>query len=126
MTAPMHVSLSHVSDTENLRYEKPYQIFAPIDETKFPRTNLTFEMCHGIEVRDARDDTERYTLDTYGFQFLSSKYDWGLDVDKIILSGDSNNAIVSEYLRRLSTQLQETLGAEKIILYDWRVKSCPH
>ncbi len=118
MALHIHASLSHVSITENLQYQKAYQIFALRHTSKVPQTNLKFEFCHGIYVEDARTNIAKFTLDQNGFQFLQTKLGGEMDADKIAVFNNSES--VSRYLRGLELQLGQDLKAEKVIIYDWR------
>jgi len=116
----IQTSLSYVM--EDLQQGKGYQIFTPIDESKYPRTNLHFETCQGIQIHDARQKMDSFTLDLNGFQFLRRRHDHGTDLDADRIANHEDNEAILAYLQQLEIQLQHDLGAEKVIFYDWRLR----
>ncbi|UKZ69761.1 uncharacterized protein TrAtP1_010765 [Trichoderma atroviride] len=119
----IRASLSHVTMTDNLQEEKAYQIFAPLDVSKYPRTNLRFRTTPAIQIQDARESIDTFALDVNGFQFLRRQHEDSAVLDAAVFSNKEDSNSILQYLQQLQTQLHRDLGAEKVVIYDWRVSS---
>ena len=112
------ISLSHISNFNDFKDKKAYEVLIPL-ELGYPRSNLKFKL-YEIPVQDARgQDLNKFNLIDQGFQFLQCPSLRYLTADNI--RRESGQRELEVYLERLAATLKETLQAEKVILYDWRV-----
>lgn len=119
----LSIGLEFVSNISELVTEKPFEIYVSVDP-KYPKSNLKFTLHGDIKIVDVRDyGTDKFKLERNGFGFIHHDFKDGLTLDKVI--GEENDCTVLEYLQHLSPVLMSFTGAEKVILYDWRV-SCAH
>jgi len=122
MAAPdTMISLEHVQDEDAFKHEKAYEVYVPM-EPCHPKSNIDFVAFDNIKVRDARErGLENFSIGSNGFQFLRHNFDDGLTME--VIQGPEGAEAVRRYLEALHVVLRETLGAEGVILYDWRVRT---
>jgi hypothetical protein len=113
------ISLNHLRDLPKYRVEKPYEIWAPIlsDQKK---TNVEFELCHGIQVTDARPRLESFDMEKQGFQFLHNPVPVTFNVEDV--QNQEGMAQLVTYLKEMANFMQSQFHTDKIVCYDWRVR----
>jgi hypothetical protein len=114
------IGLEHISNVDDFANEKAYEVYVPIDP-QHPKTNLKFALYGGITARDTRSlGIETFTLEQNGFRFLKHDFNDGLKMQDVINEG--GDKIVLAYLQRLQPVIKQALGAEGVVVYDWRVR----
>lgn len=117
--SPINVSLGHISNSEALRSEKAYEMLMPLT-SGYPNANIKFKAFDHIPAHDARSHgKENFSLERHGFEFINYPHTDGLTIDGIRSDGSHN--LVLSFLAHLEIELGRHLGADKVILYDWRV-----
>ncbi|KAJ8132508.1 hypothetical protein O1611_g1114 [Lasiodiplodia mahajangana] len=115
----LRISLNHLKDLPLYQIEKPYEIWAPVDETQC-KTNVQFEYCDGIPVADVRGRQDEFDIETCGFSFLHHPVGLGLSAAEV--KTDEGRLLVIRYLEEMSSFLQQTLSCRRVLCYDWRVR----
>lgn len=125
---PTTANLSHLSDDPIYKEEIPYEIWANNVPEGAQRTNVKLNIVSDCELTDIRtlDDNSRPELETWGFQWFHQEFPFetGLSsVDDVGTSTAEQRAALDEYLAKMSDFLRERLGCEKVLCWDWRVRS---
>lgn len=102
---------SKVYDTE-----KPYYFSGALEEDQIHlRTNLDYDIHHGINVRDLRGSESLLTLEKHGFELFEHE-------PKVNLI-DPDEEHVKSYLEDLAKTVRDRLNAEDVLAYSYRVCS---
>lgn len=111
-------TLHYVEWNDLFKVEKPFQILIDLPETISDRrlTNVTFHSRDEV-VEDVRGKTDKLTLDTHGFMFVSHKSQLG---------GDDffNREIVeSRYLAECESVIRMNVeGVDQVHFFNWLVR----
>jgi hypothetical protein len=119
-------SLSFLENDVLYQREKPFQIISSIAPSGW-QTNCRFISVSDIPIRDCRASRNAYTLDTYGFEFC----DWPSKTEIPFASYGERSATVERgFINAVNAHLLETADsvrkkfqANKVICFDWRVRS---
>ena len=115
----LRVSLTYLTDLPEYELEKPYEVWVPVSDD-VPKSNCHFTEHHDIPVHNVRDyEHYSFTLDTFGFQYLS--HESQCLPDSKIFTGPDGHKSVAPYLEETAQLVKDTLGARKVLTYDWRV-----
>lgn len=116
----VQAALTHISNADQLTQEKPFEILTDTTEPGCPQTNMVFAPTERITIRDARfRGRSNFTLDQTGFEFADYDFDDQLTVSAI--REPCGEKALWAYMARLGEFMKGHFGAEKVILYDWRV-----
>ncbi|KAI1271207.1 hypothetical protein F5Y07DRAFT_383618 [Xylaria sp. FL0933] len=115
----LRIELDHVQD--DLEDEKAYELYVS-SHMSIPQTNMNFHGYNNILIRDAREyGFDKFSLDEQGFQFIPYQVQDSLSIEAI--RSENADEVVREYLQAVKQFLKSKLNAEKVILYDWRIRS---
>jgi hypothetical protein len=115
----MKATLSFISDLPIFQYEKPYELWLPLEKIpdSLSWTNTQFSEQPGIEIKDVRSNDTDFGYETTGFKYLFSPLNQ-------LFKGPSwpyNDSMVQEYLSETVVLVQEEFSAQKVLCFDWRV-----
>lgn len=118
------ISLNHLADTELWTKEKPYEIWMEKAPPGAQRTNVTFETVHDIPLTDIRQmDGRQPTLEKEGFEIFEQPFPEECAIDSVDdVDKPEKREAVSKYLKIMTDELTDRLGATRVLCYDWRVR----
>lgn len=110
-------SFEYLQWSELYEEEKPYEIF--LDDTSLlngvKRTNLEFKRSPVQQIQDIRGNESSYSLDTHGFQWVTSS----VNVQDL----RNEKGILGAYIPAMECLLLDRVeGADRVIIFDWRVR----
>lgn len=108
-------SLTFLSTSPKYDLEKPYEIWIDSHE----ETNCVFQEYHDIRIKDIRDITDQFTLDSSGFEYIEHK-SIALPPSGAELEDGGRHSILP-YLNETLELVRDYTGASKAICFDWRV-----
>ncbi|KAH6718667.1 hypothetical protein BKA61DRAFT_473338 [Leptodontidium sp. MPI-SDFR-AT-0119] len=124
---PVTATLSHLSDDPIYKEEMPYEIWADNVADDTPRTNIKLNIFPDCALTDVRTlHGEKPALDSWGFgRFHQSfPYETGpYSAEYVNLPREKQLDVLEKYLETMSGFLREQLGCEKVVCWDWRVRS---
>lgn len=107
-------SFDYLSRDKRYDNEKPYYFSGPLSkDQEHARSNLTYTTHDGIKVRDIRGLEQRLSLEVHGFRLIRHE-------PRVSLEEPSEQQ-VHDYLRETAAFLKETLDAELVVTYNYRV-----
>jgi hypothetical protein len=115
--APVTAQLGFIRPLDVYAKEKPYWLFIgrPEHMPNLDLTNVKTDAVTGIPLRDVRGHEAEYSLDKHGFQYI--KHHQTFD------AFDDEQRIIDEYLPQVERTIRDSIPyAEKIFVYDWRVR----
>lgn len=108
-------TLQFIKWTDLYKIEKPYQIFIDLPPDT-PRTNVQFED-KDVVFEDVRGGEEAFGLDTHGFMMRHTDEIEGLDDDP------TTEFMEKVYLPSVVGLIKkEVQGADRVKIFDWRVR----
>ncbi|KAK4208504.1 hypothetical protein QBC37DRAFT_379037 [Rhypophila decipiens] len=124
---PTTARLSHLLDDPIYKDEIPYEIWADKVASDVERTNVRLNIVPDCPLSDVRslDDADKPQLDTCGFQWFRQDfpYDAGIHcADDVRTDTQAQRDALDRYLNTMSDFLCETVGCEKVLCWDWRVR----
>ncbi|KAH8587397.1 hypothetical protein B0O99DRAFT_694565 [Bisporella sp. PMI_857] len=118
-------SLNHLKDDPLYKVQRPYEFWLDEQPDGLPKTNVQFELYHNVPVVDARAvGMETFSIEEEGFQFLHQQFPDQFEIsgsDAANSSPEQRQSIL-EYLEHMAGFLCKSLGGERAISYDWRVR----
>lgn len=120
----MLASASFLSDLPLYRSEKPFEIIGFGNHEVPPelRSNMVEIQENSMEVADARDDIGAHRLDTSGFIWLYCPSQYINDSRSFEAAG-RDDTMVMNYLEETATAVQHEMGANRVVVFDWRVSN---
>ncbi|KAI1086407.1 hypothetical protein F5B19DRAFT_479364 [Rostrohypoxylon terebratum] len=123
MTLDIISSLSFLDNDPRYQHEKPYEIIAGMAPSGW-RSNCKFSSVPGLLIRDCRPFRDEFTIDKCGFEY----HDWDctahLCYDKFdSADGGDLSALIEPYLLETISRVRERFRAEKVVCFDWRLRS---
>lgn len=112
--------LGFIQDLDLYAKEKPYWLFIgkPRDKLDVEPTNVKLDTVRDIPLHDVRGKESQYNLEQHGFKFIKNHHTFKQFHDQ--------DQIVADYLPQVEELIKRHVPyAEKIHIYDWRVKSPP-
>jgi hypothetical protein len=120
MAQDINVLISHVSNSEDFKTVKAYEIFRSEGiPDGLPQTNMEYSVSKKT-VLDGRTRHGELNIKTQGFHFLYHKFGRSLTADDI--RGPEGPALMDRFLREVEEVMKKDLEAEKVCIYDWRVR----
>src|SRR4051812_9700442 len=106
--------LGYLDWQERYLFEKPFQLFMPINDAHVQRTNLVFEHGEPETIHDIRGDETNFTLDFNGFEYCNNSTS--------MKNSDSIQKIEEIYLPEVESLIRDRINdVEEVYFFDWRV-----
>ena len=119
MALDVSATLTYLSDLPIYQNEKLYELWVSEPPADIPQTNSEFTEVHGISIHDARQLTDRCSLDSTGFAWITHMSNFLLNGEEL-LKGDQPEKLKA-YLEECMDLVKERLEAEHVVCFDWRV-----
>jgi hypothetical protein len=111
----MEISLAYLADLPLYKKQKLYELWR-IEVPELSKTNCIYED-RKVLVHDVRCCPSETGLGRTGFEFLSHESNFS----QLIKSEASSMSAVQRYLEETVALVKKQMGAEMVIVYDWRV-----
>ncbi|RFU26345.1 hypothetical protein B7463_g9993, partial [Scytalidium lignicola] len=112
------VTMNFLQELHRYQEEQPYEIFGYPNPDSPIISNCEFKAVDGIPLHNAREEMEKFTLDSTGFMFLNSPSKELLTAQAIEDASGGEDAI--------NAFVQETIGFVKEALHATQVKEWPN
>jgi hypothetical protein len=115
----MQASLKYLADLPLYDEEKPYTLYGFPDEVT-PKTNCEFTIIEDVPVHDVRGHESDFKINEHGFEFRHKpSY---CDLRPEVFERPDRRERVWQYLQETISIAKDTLGASKVLCFDWRVR----
>lgn len=118
-------SLNHLKDDPLYRTERPYEVWLDNVPEGLPKTNVQFELQHNVPIVDARSvGLETFKIEEHGFQFLEQRFptQFAISGSDAANSTPEQREMILGYLDHMGEFLCKSLGGQRAVCYDWRVR----
>ncbi|KAK3377335.1 hypothetical protein B0T24DRAFT_620990 [Lasiosphaeria ovina] len=119
-------SLNYLSSTNLYDKEKPYEIWLDNVPAGLRPTNVAFQLYPDVAVYDARAvGLDSFSIEEHGFEFRRHPFPKDRcpisTAEEAIPTNEQRDAVLS-YIDVMNKFLCESLGGEKAVCFDWRVR----
>ena len=117
MASNVVTSTYYLDHNDTFLEEKPYELkFQPPEG--FPAKNTTWSEYKHIQVRDIREQQEQFTVEQNGFQICH------LSTSLTAADFDDQRLVEVRYLKEVAHCMKDVLQADRVLVFDYKVKRC--